>query len=73
MKHGNNLRIIYILIIFFFSNITLSEEKILSTPLINLDQILPSFEVSEDENESFASNSIKEKKKKIKKLIHMLS
>jgi len=63
MKHGNNLRIIYIFIIFFFSNITLSEEKILSTPLINLDQILPSFEVSEDENESFASNSIKEKKK----------
>ena len=54
MKHGNNLRIIYIFIIFFFSNITLSEEKILSTPLINLDQILPSFEVSEDENESFA-------------------
>ena len=62
MKHGNNLRIIYIFIIFFFSNITLSEEKILSTPLINLDQILPSFEVSEDENESFTSNSIKEKK-----------
>ena len=63
MKHGNNLRIIYIFIIFFFSNITLSEEKILSTPLINLDQILPSFEVSEEENESFASNSIKEKRK----------
>ena len=62
MKHGNNLRIIYILIIFFFSNITLSEEKILSAPLINLDQIQPSFEVLDDENESLDSNSIKEKK-----------
>ena len=47
---------------YFFSNIVLSEEKILSTPLINLDQIQPSFEVSDDENESFTSNSIKEKK-----------
>ena len=63
MKHGNNLRIIYFFLIFFFSNIALSEEKILSTPLINLNQIQPSFEVSDDENESFASNSIKEKKK----------
>ena len=62
MKHGNNLRIIYILIIFFFSNITLSEEKILSAPLINLDQIQPSYEVSDDENDNFTSNSIKEKK-----------
>ena len=46
----------------FFSNIALSEEKILSAPLINLDQIQPSFEVSDDENVSFITNSIKEKK-----------
>ena len=46
----------------FFSNIALSEEKILSAPLINLDQIQPSFEVLDDENESLDSNSIKEKK-----------
>ena len=62
MKHGNNFKIIYFFLIFFLSNIALSEEKILSTPLINLDQIQPSFEVSDDENESFGSNSIKEKK-----------
>ena len=62
MKHGNNLRIIYFFLIFFFSNIALSEEKILSAPLINLDQIQPSFEVLDDEYESLDSNSIKEKK-----------
>ena len=54
MKHGNNLWIIYFFLIFFFSNIALSEEKILSTPLINLNQIQQIFEVSDDENESFA-------------------
>ena len=46
----------------FFSNTVLSEEKILSAPLINLDQIQPSYEVSDDENDNFTSNSIKEKK-----------
>ena len=62
MKHGNNWKISYFFSLFFFSNIVLSEEKILSAPLINLDQIQPSFEVSDDENESFITNSIKEKK-----------
>ena len=62
MKHGNNLKIFYFFLALFSSNIILAEEKILSSPLINLDQIQPSFEVSDDENESFTSNSIKEKK-----------
>jgi len=62
MRHGNNWKIYYFIFLFFFSNIALSEEKILSAPLINLDQIQPSFEVSDDENESFITNSIKEKK-----------
>ena len=61
MKHGNNLKLFIFFLLFFFSNITLAEEKILSTPLINLDQIQPSFEVSDDENESLSTNSIKEK------------
>ncbi len=47
----------------FFSNLILAEEKILTTPLINIDQIQPSFEVSDDDSENFISNnSIKEKK-----------
>ena len=63
MKLGNNWKISYFFFLFFFSNIVLSEEKILSAPLINLDQIQPSYEVSDDENDNFTSNSIKEKKK----------
>ena len=53
MKHGNNLKIFNFFLLLFSSNIILAEEKILSSPLINLDQIQPSFEVSDDENESF--------------------
>ena len=63
MKHGNNFKIIYIFLALFSSNILSAEEKILSTPLINLDRIQPSFEVSDDENESLSvNNEIKEKK-----------
>ena len=62
MKHGNNLKTTYFFLIFFFLNIALSEEKILSSPLINLEEIQPSFEVPENDNESFSSNLIKEKK-----------
>ena len=51
-----------LLFFFFFTNIAICEEKILSAPLINLDQIQPSFEVSDDDNESYSTNSIKEKK-----------
>ena len=65
MKHGSSLLIWYFLLMFLFSNITLAEEKILSAPLINLDKIQPSFEVSNEENESLISNSsIKEKNTK---------
>ena len=63
MKHGNDYKIAYFFLALFSSNLLLAEEKILSTPLINLDRIQPSFEVSDDENESLsANNQIKEKK-----------
>ena len=68
MKHGNNLKIYYFLIVFFFPNIILAEEKILSTPLINLNQIQPSFEVSDDENESLTTNNAIKEKKNSKKI-----
>ena len=64
MKHGNNFKIIYFFLALFSSNVIFAEEKILSTPLINLDQIQPSFEISDDENESLSTNRIKEKKDK---------
>jgi len=68
MKLGNKLRVIYFLLYAFLTNAVLAEEKILSTPLINLDQIQPSFEISDDENDSFTVNkSIREKKNDYKK------
>ena len=61
--------IISFFVVLFFSNKILADEKILSAPLINLNQIQPSFEVPNDNNESFTPiNPIKEKK--IKKKIN---
>ena len=62
MKLGN--RITQIFIIFFFSlGLLIAEEKITSTPLINIDQIIPSFEELQDENENnFSNQNLKEKK-----------
>ena len=63
MKLGS--KFIYFFIFFFlFLNPVSSEDKILSSPLINLDQIKPSFEELDDKNEIFISeDSIKVKKK----------
>ena len=62
MKLGN--RVILIFILFFFSlNFLNSEEKITTTPLINVENITPSFEEIIEENENIYSNqSLKEKK-----------
>jgi len=63
MKPGN--KFLFSLIIFFFSiNNSISEDKILSTPLINLNEIKPSFEEFNEKNESSTtSKKIKKKKK----------
>ena len=62
MKHGNNIKIAYFFFALFYYNAILADEKIVSTPLINLDQIEPSFEVFDVENDSLSTNSqIKEK------------
>ena len=65
MKLGNSAYFLKILIIFFsFQLILHSEEKITSTPLINLEKIKPSFEELEEKNEiNLNNNSLKEKKK----------
>ena len=62
MKLGN--RVVLIFILFFFSlNFLNSEEKITTTPLINVEKITPSFEEIIEENENIYSNqSLKEKK-----------
>ena len=63
MKLGNKIIFLFILFI-FFHNLSFAEDKIISTPLINLNEIKPSFEESNEENDVLPSNqSIKEKKK----------
>ena len=62
MKLGNN--IYFILIIFIFStNFSYAEEKILTSPLLNVEKIKPSFEELEEINENVLLNkNLKEKK-----------
>ena len=63
MYRGNRLILIFIL--FFVSNgFLLAEEKVTSTPLINLDELTPSFEELEGENENISSSQSLKKKKK---------
>ena len=64
MNLGN--KIFLILILFIFSaNFSYSEEKITSAPLLNLDNIKPSFEEPDKSNESMITEkNIKKKKKR---------
>ncbi len=65
MKLGNKI----LLIIFLFSysvSISHSEEKITSSPLINIDKIKPSFEnLEEDSEKTYLNQDLKEKKSSI--------
>ena len=62
MKLGN--RTYSILIFFFISlNFSIADEKIITTPLINIEEIKPSFETLEEDNENVSiSSKLKEKK-----------
>ena len=63
MKLGNKIIILFFLFI-SFSN---ADEKITTSPLINIDEIKPSFEELVNENENISlDNSLKEKKNKKK-------
>ena len=62
MKLGNKVYQILILFFFFF-NFSKADEKITTTPLINIEKIKPSFEELVDENEKIPlSQNLKEKK-----------
>ena len=62
MKRGN--KIYYSFIIFFiFLNFSYADDKIVTSPLINIEKIKPSFEELDDDNENFSLNeNLKEKK-----------
>ena len=66
MNHGNKYLIFFLISFVFFHNFSFSEDKITSSPLINLDQIKPSFEEPESNEEIISGKSLKIKKKKDK-------
>ena len=62
IKNGNNIN--FFLIFFLLSNFSYAEDKISSSPLLNLDKIKPSFEESNEVTKSLSTNqNIKEKQK----------
>ena len=58
MIPGNKKLIFYIILPFFMSLYSIAEEKILSTPLLNLEQLKPSFEEVEEAIEDKDANVI---------------
>ena len=64
IKLGNKL-IIFLILFIFSSNLSFSDDKITSTPLINLEKIKPSFEEPNEENENSTTNQNLKAKKKL--------
>jgi len=63
MNPGNRIILIFILFFLNFKYLN-ADEKITSTPLINVEEIAPSFEELPEENENISLNqNLKEKKK----------
>jgi hypothetical protein len=63
MKLGNSKFILSIFFFFFYYLSLFAEDKILSTPLINLNELKPSFEEIDNSTDDIVSNdSIKDKK-----------
>ena len=63
MKLGNFKFIIFFLILSFYGLAVFAEEKVLSSPLINLNELKPSFEEVEESNDGLTSNELLKIKK----------
>ena len=62
MKLGNK-NYIFLLLVFLYTNLLFAEDKIVTTPLLNIEKIKPSFEEFDEETESILTNqNLKEKK-----------
>ena len=62
MKLGNKI-ILLLFTYIFLSNLSIAEDKIISTPLLNIEEIKPSFEEPEEESERvITQQNLKEKK-----------
>ena len=66
MKHGKN-RLFFLIILFnLLFNIAYAEDKIITSPLVNLDSLKPSYEEVEDDQDLDIQNNNSKLKKKIK-------
>ena len=66
---GKKISLLKILFFYLLAFSTIAEEKITTSPLINLDNIKPSYEETDEKNENISQNQgIKEKKIKNKLL-----
>ena len=71
MIPGNNFNYLVSLFSFLISFSLLAENKIISTPLINLEELKPSFEETENDNNELSNDKqIKNKKKIIKSQVN---
>ena len=68
MKPGNCKLILSIFILLLYSLKSFAEEKVITSPLVNLNELKPSFEEIEETNDSQISNEvIKNKKENLSK------
>ena len=67
MKRGNKIYFFLILLIFNL-NFIKADEKIMTSPLINLEKIKPSFETSDIENENLSTGQDLKEKENVRKL-----
>ena len=65
MKLGNSKFTLSIFLLFFCYSSLFAEDKILSAPLINLNELKPSFEEMEDSGNDINNNIVIKNKKKI--------
>ena len=64
-KHGNNFNYLIAIIPFLFCFSSFAENEIISSPLINLEKLKPSFEETETDNENILNNKQIKNKDKI--------
>ena len=67
MKLGNKILLIFFLSLNIFKT-SMAEQKITTSPLINIDNIKPSFEEPDEKNDNIKPNKILKEKKNVKEL-----
>ena len=65
MKLGSYKFALSFFFLFFYNLTSLAEDKVLTSPLINLNELKPSFEEVEDLSNNTTSNEVIKNKKKI--------